>query len=160
MGTQKLSELLEAGCVAVGVEVESMPQLLGQLAKQLAADGRLPAKCVDRLSQALVDRENLGSTAVGLGVALPHAYVVDVPQPLLMIAQIKTPLSDGNPPDGRPVDLVFLLTGPSTAQRHHVKVLARVVRLLHDSAWVQALRNAVTPQDVIDAVKAVEARHA
>jgi PTS system nitrogen regulatory IIA component len=160
VGTQKLSELLDTGHVAVDVETTDMPHLLRKLSDLLVERGRVTAACGEKLSEALLERESLGSTAVGLGVALPHAYVVEVPQPLLMIARLKTPLAEGISPDGRPVDLVFLLTGPASAQRHHVKVLARVVRLLHDEAWVAALRSAETSEAVIEAVRAVEARHA
>lgn len=76
-----------------------------------------------------------------------------------MIARLSKPLAYGNPPDGREVDLLFLLTGPASAQRNHVKLLAKVVRLLHDAAWVEAVRAAKGPEDVMEAVRAVEARH-
>ncbi len=159
MGTQKLCELLESGLVALDVEATGVEQILTALPARLVDSGQLTQACGLRLGEALVARERIGSTAVGLGVALPHAYVVDVPKALLMIARLSTPLAYGNPPDGREVDLLFLLTGPASAQRNHVKLLAKVVRLLHDAAWVEAVRAAKSPEDVVAAVRAVEARH-
>lgn len=160
MATQKLSELLDAGHVVLNLEATEVTTLLEQMATQLVQAGRLPDSCGSRLSEALLQREDIGSTAVGMGVALPHAYVVDVPEAILMIARLAHPIAYAGAPDGQPVDLVFLLTGPATAQRNHVKVLAKVVRLVHDASWVKALRGAQTSLEVIDSVRAVEARHA
>jgi len=156
---QRLSNLLDAGHVALDVEAPDVPSLLQKMAQLLVVHDHLSATCGDTLSKALLRRELLSGTCVGHGVAVPHAYVVEIPAPIMLLARLKEPIAYGNPRDGRPVDLVFLLTGPKT-QRTDVQLLARIVRLLHDDAWLEALRAARSPEDVMVAVADVEGRHA
>ncbi|MCA9548883.1 MAG: PTS sugar transporter subunit IIA [Myxococcales bacterium] len=156
----RLSELLDAGAVVLDLQAQDVPDLLHRVVEPLVTAGRLDAEAAEGLAKALLERELQGCTGVGLGVALPHAYVDQVPTPMMLIARLATPIAYGQCPDGKPVDLVFLLTGPDSAKRTHVKVLAKLVRLLHDGAWVEALRAATSPDTVREAMQAVEARHA
>jgi PTS system nitrogen regulatory IIA component len=155
-----LSALLDAGGVVLELPAQDVPDLLRRAAEALVAAGRVSPEAGQELARALLERELQGGTGVGLGVALPHAYLDQVPAPLMLIGRLSRPIPYGQPPDGKPVDLIFLLSGPDSAKRTHVKVLAKVVRLLHDGAWVEALRAAGSPDAVVEALRAVEARHA
>ncbi len=156
---QKLSELLDAGHVALGVDAADVPSLLMTLAEMLVTHDHLTETCGRNLAKALLKREMLGGTCVGSGVAVPHAYVAEVPSPILLVARLQEPIAYGEPPDGLPVDVIFLLTGPASCQRAHVQVLARIVRLVHDKAWLEALRAADSPEAVLQTIRDVEHRH-
>lgn len=156
----KLSQLIDAGHVALDVASPDVPDLLNQLVRLLVSNEQLSEVSAQALAEALLRREQLGSTSIGQGVAVPHAYVVDLPAPAMLVARLKRPIVYGEPTDGRPVDLVFLLIGPESARPKHARVLARIVRLLHDQAWLEALRGARSAEAVIEAIHDVERRHA
>ena len=156
----KLSQLIDAGHVALDVASPDVPDLLNQLVKLLVSSDELSEASAKALAEALLRREQLGSTSIGRGVAVPHAYVVDLPTPTMLVARLERPIAYGEPEDGRPVDLVFLLIGPESARPKHARVLARIVRLMHDQAWLEALREASSPEAVVEAIHDVERRHA
>lgn len=87
-----------------------------------------------------------------------HAYVAEMPTPLLVLARLKQAIDYGAP-DGQAVDLVFLLAGPTEAQKEHLVVLARLARLLHDQQWLAELRAARTAEEALRVVREVERRH-
>lgn len=154
-----LSALLEAGHIALDVEAPDFDACLGDLAGRLASEIALNGEQCRLLTEALRDRERITATCVGRGVAVPHAYVDGVPHVMLLFARLSAGLPH-DAPDGQPVDLVFLLAGPREAQAGHLPLLARLVRLLHDQRLLEDLRRATRPADVIQAVRAVERRHA
>lgn len=92
-----------------------------------------------RLFDRLLERERLGSTGIGGGIAIPHARLASVTQPRGLFARLGHPV-DFDAIDDRPVDLVFLLVAPEGAGADHLKALARVSRLLRDRALVEKLR--------------------
>lgn len=135
---QPLAELLTPARVAWHLEVASKKRLLEAMAELLAADSGLPAKSI---FQILTERERLGSTAIGEGVALPHGRLAELEQPLGACASLAAPV-DFDAPDGRPVDLVFALLVPEAATQAHLDILARLARCFHDDTWREALRRA------------------
>lgn len=92
-----------------------------------------------RLFDRLLERERLGSTGIGGGIAIPHARLSSVAQPRGLFARLGHPV-DFDAIDDRPVDLVFLLVAPEGAGADHLKALARVSRLLRDRGLVEKLR--------------------
>lgn len=91
------------------------------------------------LSHALISREKLGSTALGDGVALPHACVAKVEEPTALFVR----LSDGvsfDAQDERLVDLLFVLLVPEEGRASHMKLIARISRLLRDATNLEELR--------------------
>lgn len=153
-----LQDALRAGHVVLDMEAEDFAACLQALTERLAAAQGLADGTAGDLRTALQSREELGGTCIGRGVAVPHAYVEGVAEPMLLFARLGTPLDYGAP-DGEPVDLVFLLCGPPAAQRDHLALLARVVRLLHDTDLIAALRGAASAEQVYTAVQEAEARH-
>ena len=154
-----LSDVLDVGQIALDVAAEDVFACLRALAQHLVTQGRLTAPQGQALAEALVRREALGKTAIGGGVAVPHAYLDAVTRPLLLIGRLQHDIAY-DAPDERPVDLVFLLTGPSAAEGEHLRTLARIVRLLHDRQLLAGLRGASTAEDVLRAVAEAERRHA
>lgn len=92
-----------------------------------------------RVFDLLLERERLGSTGIGGGVAIPHGRLSTVDKPRGLFARLGQPI-DFDAIDERPVDLVFLLLAPEGAGADHLKALARVSRSLRDRALVEKLR--------------------
>jgi len=91
----------------------------------------------------LMEREQLGSTGVGEGVAIPHGKIEGLDKITGVLAQLEQPINF-DALDDQPVDLVFLLLAPANATAAHLKALARVSRLLRDRQSRAALRGAET----------------
>jgi len=92
-----------------------------------------------RVFDLLLERERLGSTGIGGGIAIPHGRLAGLDRPRGLFARLGHPV-DFDAIDERPVDLVFLLLAPEGAGADHLKALARVSRLLRDRALVEKLR--------------------
>jgi PTS system nitrogen regulatory IIA component len=133
-----LADILAPGAVAAGMAVPNKKLLFQQMAASAArlvdVDPRIVA---DRLS----DRERLGSTGFGGGVAIPHAKIDGLPGVVGLFARLATPI-DFAAVDDMPVDIVFLLLSPTDAGVEHLKALARVSRRLRDRVFVAKLRGA------------------
>ena len=108
--------------------------LSGLAERQLGLAGRDVAK-------RLADREKLGSTGFGGGVAIPHGKIDGLPKVVGLFAKVAQPI-EFTAIDGLPVDLVFLLLSPTEAGVEHLKALARVSRRMRDRAFVAKLRGA------------------
>jgi PTS system nitrogen regulatory IIA component len=98
----------------------------------------------------LNEREQLGSTGFGQGVAIPHAKIEGLPQIYSLFARLSEPV-DYKAIDSRPVDLVFLLLSPPDAGAEHLKALAAISRVTRDGATLERLRGART-RDALAAV--------
>jgi PTS system nitrogen regulatory IIA component len=94
-----------------------------------------------RIFETLTEREKLGSTGMGQGIAIPHGRVAGVQKMTGLFAQLDHPV-DFDAMDDQPVDLVFLLLAPEGAGADHLKALARVSRLLRNQAVCEKLRAA------------------
>src|SRR6267143_777590 len=90
--------------------------------------------------EVLLQREKLGTTAVGYGVAIPHGKLPKLNKLFGLFARLERPI-DFEALDGQPIDLVFLLLAPEGAGADHLKALARVARLLRDGEVARKLRN-------------------
>lgn len=142
-----LSDFLTQDAIVAGLKVNSKKQALQELAEKAAAVSGLPER---EIFDTLLQRERLGSTGVGHGVAIPHGKLAKVQKLFGVFARLDKPV-DFEALDGEPVDLVFALIAPESAGADHLKALARVARVLRDGAVTQKLRAA---QDV-DAIYAV-----
>ena len=112
--------------------------LLQELARRAAPMTGIPDK---RIYDALVERERLGTTGIGTGIAIPHCRLPELTRLYGMFARLERPVPF-EAIDDQPVDLVFLLLAPTEAGAEHLKALARVSRLLRDRAMCEKLRGA------------------
>ena len=136
-----LSDLLNPDAALTGVAVPNKKALFQQLAASAAAfTGLDPRLIVERL----IERERLGSTGFGGGVAIPHGKMDGLDHVTGLVARLANPI-DFQAIDGMPVDLVFLLLSPPDAGVEHLKALARVSRKLRDRSFVAKLRGAGSP---------------
>jgi PTS system nitrogen regulatory IIA component len=118
------------------VKASGKKALLAELAAKAGHIYRLDER---RLFDRLLERERLGSTGVGGGIAIPHGRMAGLPKPVGVFARLGHPV-DFDSIDERPVDSVFLLLAPEGAGADHLKALARVSRLLRDRSLVDKLR--------------------
>ena len=137
----QISEILPAEGTKVISSASSKKQLFRSLAEM--AEGCF---AVDTASvvDALLDRESLGPTGVGHGVALPHARMPGLDRVCGLFLRLKKPL-DFNAVDRQPVDLVFALFAPESASVEHLKALALVSRTLRDDSVCSKLRSNEDP---------------
>jgi len=135
----KISEFLSANNVVIDVAASDKKKLLTELARMAgAAVDVIP----ERLLAELTKREELGSTGMGGGVAIPHARFSQVPKPFGILARLRRPL-DFDAVDGEPVDLVFLLLLPAAAPTgDQLGALASIARKLRNPKTAAALRDA------------------
>ena len=122
--------------VLASVKAPGKKALLAELAGRAAAVFKLDER---RLFDRLLERERLGSTGIGGGIAIPHGRMASLAKPCGLFARLAQPV-DFDSIDERPVDIVFLLIAPEGAGADHLKALARVSRLLRDRGLVDKLR--------------------
>jgi len=139
-----ISDLLAPDSVIPALKVQSKKLLLQELAARAALQTRLPEK---RIFETLIERERLGTTGVGQGIAIPHGRMAEVTRITGVFARLEGGL-DYEAVDGQPVDLVFMLLAPENAGADHLKALARVSRLLRNQQTCEKLRTANTAEAI------------
>lgn len=148
-----LSELLSANRIKVPMGSRSKDDILRELVS-LVADGRGEADG-EAILAAVREREQVLSTGIGGGVAIPHGKSPHVDQLLLAAGVSREPV-DFDALDGQPVQLFFLLVGPESAAGAHVKALSRISRLLRRDQLRQELIAARSAEDFLRMIAASE----
>ena len=120
----------------VNFEASSKKNVLDELSKLAEKDIKIDSRI---LLEALIKREKLGSTAVGNGIAIPHANCPDIDKPKVFVALLSNSL-DFNANDDQPVDIIFLLLAPDNSGSEHLQALALVSRLLRNKELTTKLR--------------------
>ena len=133
--------------VIANLKVTSKKQALQELAKKASQLTGQPERTI---FEVLIERERLGTTGVGNGIAIPHGKLPGLDRLHGVFARLEKPV-DFEAIDEEPVDLICLLLAPETAGADHLKALARVSRLLRDSSICEKLRGT----DKADAVYAL-----
>jgi len=136
-----IENILSPNNVFIDLRVNCKRELLSGLANKAA---ELVDVDADSVLEILQEREQLGSTGVGDGVAIPHGKIEDLGQITGIFARIEKPI-DFDALDSKPVDLFFLLLAPTNATAAHLKALAKIARLLRDEDTRKTLRAADTP---------------
>ena len=131
-----LSDLIEASAILPGLKANSKRQLLQVLSEKAAGITGLTER---EIFDTILQRERLGSTGVGNGIAIPHGKLGGVKRITGVFARLETPV-DFEALDDQPVDLVFLLLAPEGAGADHLKALSRIARVLRDADTVAKIR--------------------
>lgn len=131
-----LGDLISPEAVLRSLKPKSKKQLLEELSARAARISGLPERDI---FDVLWQREQLGSTGLGQGVAIPHGKLGGLKQMVGLFAQLSEPV-EFDAVDGEPVDIVFLLLAPEGAGADHLKALARISRLLRERGSVEKLR--------------------
>ncbi len=132
----EICDLIVPQGVVAKLHVTSKKQALQELAKRAADLTGQPERSI---FEVLIERERLGTTGVGNGIAIPHGKLPGLDRLYALFARLDKPI-DFDAIDEQPVDLICLLLAPETAGADHLKALARVSRLLRDGAICEKLR--------------------
>src|SRR5450432_2868231 len=136
--SMKIADLLSPADVMIDVLISNKGLLLQEFAAKAAASLGLP---VDQVAPYLLRREELGSTGIGRGVAIPHARLPDLQRPFGLMAKLKVPI-EFDAIDGQAVDIVFVLLLPANAENGQLGALALVARTLRPLENLRRLRGA------------------
>ncbi len=131
-----LDDLVAPDAIIPALKVNNKKQALQELSARAA---ELTGQSERGIFEILLQREKLGSTGVGNGIAIPHGKLPKLDKLFGLFARLDRPI-DFEALDGQPVDLVFLLLAPEGAGADHLKALARVARLLRDPDVAAKLR--------------------
>ena len=146
----KISDFLSPDHVMIDIHAGEKSRLLEQLSTQAADEVGLAAQ---EVATEIAKREELGSTGVGSGVALPHARLRGLKAPFGLLARLRRGI-EFDAIDGEPVDIVFLLLLPDAADGPASNALACVARALRDSETLLKLRSAADREALFSAVAA------
>ena len=152
----RLSHYLREDLVVHGLEASTPAEALRTISDHLYGKGCVPS--ADEAYQALMDREKAHSTALGEGVAVPHAVVPALPDTLLLVAIAKEPFEFGLS-ESHTVDLLFTLLSPRGREAEHIKLLARICRLVRHPGFLEDLRAASGESALFQALITQDSQH-
>jgi PTS system nitrogen regulatory IIA component len=134
----EIEDILNQRCVVTSLKASSKKHALQELARKASAATGLQERAV---LDVLLERERLGTTGVGSGIAIPHGKLPELDKLYGCFARLETPI-DFDSVDNEPVDLIFLLLAPESAGADHLKALARISRVLRNATHCDKLRTA------------------
>lgn len=152
MQSVRIEDLLSPARIDLDASISSKKRLLEHMASMLARGNAIDEQSAFRV---LVERERLGSTGVGHGVALPHGRMKDLDDAVLALAVLNQAL-DYQAPDNEHVRIVVGLLVPEAASDTHLQILARLAELLNEPRLRDRLLQAKDKQAVLSAIKATE----
>ena len=151
----KISEILNVQGVKIGLTAIKKEDVLKELVDALA--NVIDIGDPKRIVKALLERENLGSTGIGQGIAIPHGKT-DKVEKLTAVLGISKSGVNFDALDGEPVYIFFLLVAPKDCAGPHLKALAQISRLLRDTYFCMLIRKCKTPEEVYNLIKTEEDR--
>jgi nitrogen PTS system EIIA component len=142
--TTRVAELLSADDIVLDLEVSCKDQLIEQVSRHMQRVHGLPHHLV---AVSLFRRERIASTALGEGVAIPHARVKELDQIRVAYARAKSPICF-DAPDGKPVSAALVLLVPKQATEEHLTILAEATQMLSDRRFRERLECCKHPLEV------------
>jgi PTS system nitrogen regulatory IIA component len=152
----EISELISLEGIVANLRATSKKQALQDLARRAADVTGEPERAI---FEVLIERERLGTTGVGNGIAIPHGKLPGLDKLYGLFARLETPI-DFDAIDEQPVDLICLLLAPESAGADHLKALARVSRLLRDRTICEKLRGSDSAEAIYALLTESTASHA
>ena len=149
-------ELITPASIIANLRAGNKKQALQELARKAA---ELTGQHERMIFDVLLERERLGTTGVGQGIAIPHGKLSSLSRVYGIFARLERPI-DFDAIDEQPVDLMFLLLAPEQAGADHLKALARVSRLLRDNSICEKLRGSTSADAIYALLTQTEASNA
>jgi len=146
----RILDFLKLSAIRIDLTGTTKRAVVEELVELLAQDGKV--KDAKATVDVLMEREKLGSTGIGQGIAIPHAKTDQTAEVVAAFGLSKRGAQFGAL-DGEPAYIFFLLVAPPDAASLHLKALARISRLLKDKFFRQALRDVKDPNEVIKIIK-------
>jgi len=147
----RLVELLSEQSVCLDLKARHRDEAVRELAERLVSAGVLPESQLEPLVAAVLRREALGTTAIGRGVAVPHARTKDLHGTYLVLGLSREGVQFESL-DGEPVHTVFLVLGSEDAIEHYTDVLKRISALIHNDDFLRFLSLSRKPREVVELV--------
>ncbi len=147
-GTDDLLKFLSPDCVVTLPSKAGKREVLAFMVESLAAKGRLPKHLVQRIISALTERERLGTTGLGHGLALPHLRRHEVTQ-FAGLVGVATEGVDFDSLDGKPARIVILIISPFAQRKRHLKILGRLATLFSDKTLQYAVQIPRSPESLL-----------
>lgn len=152
----RLKEFLHHEFVLLELEANDVDGVVAEVSRKAGAVGVGDAAVIE---EKLLERERLHPTVMGSGLAIPHATVPGLAAPVIGVA-----LTGGEPvpfggPDQGEVRIFFVLLSPPGHEREHVKLLARICRLVRHEGFVESLESADEPHRIVEIIESVDAQH-
>jgi fructose-specific phosphotransferase system IIA component len=151
----KLTRYIRPDCFLPDLRDRTREEALRTLVHAVASKGHLSDE--KEVFAKLMERENIQSTAVGNGIAIPHCFTDEVPDLIIAVARAPGGL-DFDSFDGRPTQVVFLLMGNRQEHSLHLKALARIARLIKSTAFIEKIIASETVDDMVRAFEQEEAK--
>ena len=151
-----LFSLLKSDTILTNVEVKNKKKLISVLVDSL--EDELGVENIPKIKDAVWEREQIMSTGVGKGLAIPHCKTKVVDENFGAFAVLKEPL-DFNSIDNQPVRLVFLLVGPDEKNSLHIKLLSRISRLMNSGTFRDKVLSCENSKEVLDAFQQEEEKY-
>jgi fructose-specific phosphotransferase system IIA component len=148
-GWMKLSDFVVNEAIQVDLQATSKEAAIREIVQSLQEAGRLAVDDVESVARAILNREELGSTGIGMGVAVPHTRHPKVDKLVGTVALSKQGV-DFKALDGEPVDIFFLLISPPNQPGDHLRALENISRHLKDERFVSFLRQAKGREQIVD----------
>ena len=145
----RLTEILKPQNIKVPLEAKTKSEAIGELVSLLSANGEVTD--AKKVLDAVLEREATRTTGIGNGLAIPHGKCTGTDHLVMAIGRPATPI-DFQAIDGRPVNLIWLLSSPPDKTGPHIHALARISRLMTIDKFRQALAAAQTSQQLYDAI--------
>lgn len=145
--------LLNTDTVLPNLEAQDKAEILEKMVASL--ENKVPEGELEKIRNAVIEREKIMSTGVGKGLAIPHGKTAGIEQTYAAFAMLKDPV-DYDAIDDQPVNMVFLLVGPQSSNSLHIKMLSRISRLMNNSDFRERLRECSTSEEIIEQFKEEE----
>ncbi len=140
----KISDILSQNTIVTSVKAATKRQLLGEMAAKLARHENIDFHAVE---DAMIERENLGSTGLGGGIAFPHARIDGAKRVKAYFTKLSSPI-DFDAVDGEKVDLVFMLVSPENSGADHLEAMATLSKAMRNKTMCAKLRKATTKDEI------------
>lgn len=150
--TEPYWSLFDVETVKVDMTAGSKREVLVELVDLLVDRGKLDGAEREQVLNALIEREKLGSTGIGSGVAIPHVKIDGFPRTVTAIG-VAAGSVDFNAVDGEPCDVFFLLISPTSESQRHLEVLRWLSRLVRNPDFARFMRGSKTPAEAVGLLK-------
>ena len=148
----KLSDFVVREAIVVGLRAKTKPEAIAEIIGSLVNSGALAAEDAEGIGKAIMNREVLGSTGIGQGVAVPHTRHPKVDRLIGTVALAPQGVEFAAL-DGEPVDILFLLVSPPNQPGDHLRALENISKHLKDPGFVNLLRQAKTPKAIEELIE-------
>lgn len=145
--------LLNTQTVLPRLDAENKDEVLDKMVSSL--EETVSNEELDKIREAVFEREKIMSTGVGKGLAIPHGKAAGIEQTYAAFAILKEPV-DYEAIDDQPVNMIFLLVGPQSSNSLHIKMLSRISRLMNNSDFRKRLRECSSAEQIIEQFKSEE----